>query len=231
VATSILANFQTDVEADLEWRQKEVRAIKRSIVTATSDEERNALRRALITVLYAHLEGGFKIAVSSYIRVINDRKLEVQESNPHIAASAWAGMFKELANSAKKNDFFRNSLPDDAKLHAFARHAEFVTSLRKFEGVPVSIDDTKIVDTEGNIDQVVIAKILFRLGLPPNTLERKFADLQYLRKIRNPIAHGERELATEAHCQKYEQTVFAVLSRIRDLLSKAISEQSFLRAS
>jgi hypothetical protein len=224
-----LSDFQADVEADIDWRTAEVRAVKRSISTAQSDIEVRALRRALITLLYAHLEGGFKVAVSAYIRVVNEARLDAAKCNPHLAASSWAGLFKDLVNANKKSDHFRNSLPDDSKLHAFARHAEFVSGIRKFNSIDVVIDETKIVDTEGNIDQTIISKILFRLGFSPDALERRFSDLQYLRRLRNPIAHGENETATEKHCEKYEETVFQVLTRVRDLLTKAITEKSFMR--
>lgn len=224
-----LTEFQTDVESDIAWRQADIRALKRSIVAAGSEEERSALRRALITLLYAHLEGGFKVAVASYIRVINDAHLRASQCNPHITASAWATIFKELSNPNRKSDIFRNSLPSETKLHTFARHAEFVSNIREYEKIEVAIDETKVVETEGNVDQIVIAKILYRLGFSPDALERKFDDLQYLRALRNPIAHGERQLATEAHCAKYEEKVFKVLTRLRDLLSKAISERAYLR--
>lgn len=224
-----LSEFQADVEDDLAWRQSEIRALKRSLSNAKSEPEAQALRRAMITLLYAHLEGGFKVAISAYIRVVNESNLAAAKCNPHLAAASWTDIFKELANPSKKNDYFRNSLPDDTKLHAFARHAEFVSKIRHYELQQVMIDEAKVVDTEGNVDQVVIAKILFRLGFPPNTFERRFSDLQYLRRLRNPIAHGEKETATEKHCEKYEETVWGVLTRIRDLLVKAITEQAFLR--
>lgn len=226
-----LEEFQADVEGDIAWRQQEVRSVKRAIDAAKGDPDRNALRRALITLLYAHLEGGFKITVAAYIRTINHKTLSAASCNPYIAASAWTELFRDLANPSKKSDHFRNTLPDDTKLHAFARYAEFVANIRSFDSMPVTIDETKIVDTEGNIDQVVMSKILFKLGFPPNVFERKHNDLQYLRKLRNPIAHGERELATEAHCAKYEQAVFAILLRLRDLLSKAITERAYMRSA
>lgn len=229
MATYGLAEFQTDIEGDIAWRQQEVRSIKRAISSAQGEADKRALRRALITLLYAHLEGGFKVAVSAYIRTINQQALKVAACNPHIAASAWVSLFRDLANPSKKSDWFRNTLPDDTKLHAFARHAEFVAGVRGFEDISVEIDDARIVDTEGNIDQIVISKILFRLGFPPNAFERRYPDLQYLRKLRNPIAHGERETATDSHCTKYEEAVFGVLTRLRDLLVKAISERQYLR--
>jgi MAE_28990/MAE_18760-like HEPN len=211
------------------WRKEDVRALKRCIADSKSDDTKVALRRALITLLYAHLEGGFKVAVTSYIRVVNEACLDASQCNPHIAASAWSAIFKDLANPSKRSDHFRKSLPDETKLHAFARHAEFVTSVRQYERMPVQIDDTKVVETEGNVDQVVIAKILYRLGFSPDALDKKFDDLQYLRALRNPIAHGEKQQASEAHCAKYEDKVFKVLSRVRDLLSKAIAERAYLR--
>jgi hypothetical protein len=229
MATYGLAEFQADIEGDIAWRQQEVRSIKRALSSAQNDQDKSALRRALITLLYAHLEGGFKVAVCAYIRTINQQGLKVATCNPHIAASAWASIFRDLANPSKKSDWFRNALPDDTKLHAFARHAEFVARVRESEDISVEIEDAKVVDTEGNIDQVVISKILFRLGFPPNAFEKRYPDLQYLRKLRNPIAHGEREVATETHCAKYEEAVFGVLTRLRDLLTKAISERQCLR--
>jgi hypothetical protein len=224
-----LSELLAEIEGDLEWRQSEVTLLKRAIADTNNAALAKSLRRALITLLYAHVEGGIRLALSTYIRVINGRGLKTGECNPHVAASAWDAIFRALSDPSSKNPHFRARLPDDAKLHRFTRRAEFVARSRHFEALAVRLSDEEIVDTEGNVDQNVLSKILFRLGFSPDVVDKRFSDLQYLRALRNPIAHGEDRVATEEQCKKYEKAVFGVLTRLRDLLEESVRQNAFLR--
>lgn len=224
-----IVELLADIEADIYWRQEEIAALRRTLNGTTDNNAQQALRRAMIALLYAHAEGGIKVAVSCYVRVINERRLKSEQCNPHLVASAWDEIFSHLADGAQRHKYFKAALPDDTKLHRFARRAEFVARSRDFAALEVKIDEKEIVDTEGNIDQVVLAKILFRLGFPPDVIGKQFSNLQYLRGLRNPIAHGEPSAATAEHCAKYEKAVFDVFKRLRDLLERAVRTEDFLR--
>jgi hypothetical protein len=221
-----------DVEAELEWRTAEALAIKRTVAEANDPAVALSLRRAQIALLYAHAEGGVKRILTCYVRAINALALRAEECNEHLVASAWEQLFRELNDTqAKHGGYFKTSVPDSPKLHRFVRHAEFVVRHRDFASRTVVIDEEKIVDTESNIDQSVLSSILYRLGFPRDYDPRSFSDLQYLRALRNEIAHGERSVATPAQCEKYHKVVFLVLTRLRDLVARALTQGTFRRTA
>lgn len=222
-----LTEFLTAVESDINWREAEIRAMSRTIEEAKDAATQVVLRRGFITLLYAHAEGGVRTSLTNYVRVLNELALTVGECSPHIVASAWNPLFHALADQSQKHDFFRVKLSDNSKLHRFARHAEFVERLREAESLPVQIDAEKVVDTESNVDDLVLTKILFRLGFAPDVMHKRFADLRYLRNLRNEVAHGQKTVVSPAQCVKYIKTVRELLSKLRDLLAGAILKRSF----
>lgn len=227
-----VAELLEEIERDLAWREAEVSNLKRVIARTEDNATQLSLRRAFIALLYSHAEGGIKTALTAYVRVINERALRSGDCNAHLAASAWDDVFRTLENPSRiKGSFFTTRLPDDTKLHRFGRRADFVLRIREIGQIALRIREAAIVDTEGNIDDVVLSKIMYRLGFPPDVIGKRFKDLQYLRALRNPIAHGESSAASDGQCAKYEKVVFGVLTRLRDLLAKAVREETFLRRS
>lgn len=222
-----LTEFLTAVESDIDWREAEIRLMSRLIEDTKDEAIQAVLRRGFITLLYAHAEGGARTSLINYIRVLNELALTVSDCSPSIVASAWNPLFHALSDQAQKHDFFRVKLADNTKLHRFARHAEFVGRLRETESLPVKIDAEQVVDTESNVDDLVLTKILFRLGFAPDVMQKRFADLRFLRKLRNEVAHGQRTEVSAAQCGKYLKTVRELLSKLRDLLAGAITKQSY----
>jgi len=76
---------------------------------------------------------------------------------------------------------------------------------------------------------MVLIKILYQLGFSPDSIGKNFTDLGFLRGLRNQIAHGEKKVPTGDQCEKYSKTVFKLLPMLRDLLAKAIRQESFKR--
>lgn len=95
-----LNEFVTELQGDVATRRAELDVLKQSIRVATANNELAlvaALRRAFVLLAYAHAEGGVRIALAAYVRLINDREMAVGDCNPYIVASAWGKVFRDLA--------------------------------------------------------------------------------------------------------------------------------------
>ena len=229
MSTYNISDFLAEVEADITWREAEVRSLYRLISKETDQSTIEALRRSYIALLYAHAEGGVKISLAGYVRIINESGLSIEECIPTLVAAAHSDLFRALADQSVKHDFFKNRLPDNTRLHRFARQAEFMGKIRIIEKLPIEINQESIVDTESNLDSIVLVKLLYQLGFSPDLVGKNFSELGFLRGLRNAIAHGEKRVPTREQCDKYNKTVFKLLPQLRDLLAKAIRQKSFKR--
>jgi hypothetical protein len=121
-----------EIEADQTWRLDEIRFFQNRLPELQTTDEQNQYRRALILILYAHFEGFFQFALAHYIKAINTRAPMCRDAQPALAASTMSEVFRELRNPDSKCNEFRHTLPDDSKLHRFARDKEFVEKFEAF---------------------------------------------------------------------------------------------------
>ena len=184
-----LAELRAELETDRAWREDEIRAVQNRGSTIADEEELKRYRRVLILLLYAHYEGFCKFAFALYANAVNQSGISCGEATYAIAAASLADLFRNLRNPTKKSDLFRRELPDDVKLHRFAREREFVERSSEVDNRPVSIPD-HVVDTESNLTPVVLKKNLYRLGLPHDQFEQYNGDIHKLLNVRNGISHG-----------------------------------------
>lgn len=223
-----MGDIRAELEADLEWRQRELRFFQNH---GSSLDEQDLLqyRRALILFLYAHLEGFCKLAFSLYVRAVNESGTLCSEASYAIATASLSDVFRALSNPKRKSEYFRRQLPDDSKLHRFAREVEFVERVSEISGRPVSIPDT-VVDTESNLKPVVLQKILFRLGFQHDKFDHLRADMDRLLNYRNNIAHGSMRAGIEPKTyDSVKKSVLGIMEEIRLGIIDAIQNRSYLR--
>lgn len=142
-----LADLRAQLEADQAWREDEIRAFHNRGAVIQNEEELKRYRRALVLLLYAHYEGFCKFALSLYADAVNQSGILCGEASYAIAAAWLADLFQSLRNPHAKCKLFRRKLPDDSRLHQFAREQEFVELSSEFDKRPVRIPDA-VVDTE-----------------------------------------------------------------------------------
>lgn len=159
-----LDDWHADIEADRRSREGEIRLLERLAEAAPSAIEQGMLRRSLVMLTYAHLEGFAKFALYSYASFINASEIACRDAAVPIAAASLSKVFAALRNPESKHDFFRRAMPDDGKLHLIAREHVFVENYNEAVGVKVSIPDS-LVDTKSNFSADVLRKLLFQLGL------------------------------------------------------------------
>lgn len=218
-----------EMEEEQEWREKELRFFqnKLSQIPEENTSDRELFRKATVLLIYAHYEGFCKFALTHYVRAVNSSGLECSDAIPAIAAASLSDLFSALRNPGAKCDEFRNELPDDTKLHIFARDREFVTDLRRFLSRPVNIPED-VIDTESNLKPVVLRKNLFRLGFPHDAFATLEGKINLLLNIRNSVAHGNFKLGipSQTYITIQDASQF-VMSAIKRVVMNAIEESSF----
>jgi len=224
-----LSDLAAQLEDELYWRQDEVRFIQNRGATLSTDAEKDQFRRAVILILYAHFEGFCKFGFELYRNTINNEQILCADATPAIAAAGWTQLFKELRNPTKKSPDFRNCLPNDGKLHSFAREREFMERTAEFGQLPVKIPDD-FVDTESNLKPVVLRKILYRLGLPHDQFEHHEGNISRLLNARNKIAHGEgRTGVRESEYEELRALVFQMMDAIKNMIMERLGQRAYLK--
>ncbi|KPW97938.1 MULTISPECIES: MAE_28990/MAE_18760 family HEPN-like nuclease [Pseudomonas] len=186
-----LAIFQEQLELEREWREAEIRFLN-NLQEGMSDTDRPKVRRSIVCLLYAHIEGFVRFSFSLYVDQVNSKGLTCKDVNPAIAAAAFAKELKALKDVNSKSSFFVNSLPDDKHLHGFAREVNFISCISGFYDHPVVIAEG-YVNTENNVGREVLEKMLFQVGLEYSDLKEAYSPLNRLLNVRNDIAHGKRK--------------------------------------
>ena len=219
-----------EIEAEQAWREEEIRALQNMMATLPTEEERSKFRRTLVVMLYAHFEGFCKFAFSLYVREVNNARITCGGATYAIAAASIADVLEALRNPQKKCDEFRHSLPDDEKLHRFARDREFIERTTEIESRIVEIRDD-IVDVEDNLKPVVLRKILYRLGLPHTQFDQIEGQIHQLLNYRNGIAHGSfRDGIPQNRYDGIYKAVYGIMNTVKREILAAISARRFLRA-
>ncbi|MDR5904468.1 MAE_28990/MAE_18760 family HEPN-like nuclease [Franzmannia qiaohouensis] len=215
-----LEDIRAQIEVEREWRESELRFLKNRLSYIDSETDRKIYRKSLVVMLYSHFEGVSKAILFTYVNSINASGLLVEQANEAISAASLADVFQALRDPSSKCRVFKKDLPDDAKVHRFARDKEFLVSLHDFYQRAVSIDVDSIVDTESNLKPVVLRKILFRLGLEPSLVDPWTGTIQHLLRRRNDVAHGSAKdgIDEDVYCE-LEHTVVSVVDDLVRVVS------------
>jgi hypothetical protein len=225
-----LAEVRAELDEELTWRLEELRFFKNRLGEFRRDEERERYRRAMVVMLYAHVEGFWKAAFTIYVKAINKTGLRCSDAVEALVAAAFTEALEALADGGRKSDYFRHSAPDDAKLHRFSRQQEFVSRIDEFVSQTVVIEPDDVVDTESNLKPVVIRKNLFRLGFQHDAFKEHEGTVDWLLNWRNQIAHGAtRSGLTAEHYEPLERAVIDVMSTIVRFIYDSLKEQRYLR--
>jgi len=221
-------DFRAQLEEEFEWRSTEVRHFHNLCEECVTDDEKKQFRRAVVLLLYSHFEGYCKFALSLYASAINGSGLKCREANFAIAAASLDDVFLKLRHGSGKAPEFRNSLPDDTKLHQFARDREFIERTSEIMDRPVQIPET-VVNTESNLKPAVLRKNLYKLGLPYDQFESLEPSISKLLEVRNKIAHGESRAGIERPLyESLRDSALGVMTGITSGVTQAWDEKWFL---
>lgn len=227
-----LTEVRTRIEQERTWRVQELQILKNQLAYIQTEESKGIYRKSLTVMLYAHFEGTCKAILWEYVAGLNNAGLIVGEANFALVASTLKDVFHALRNPDSKCKVFRRELPDETKLHVFARDREFIERLPEFMQHGICIDPEDIVDAESNLKPVVLRKMLYRLGLDPELAKPWYGIINQLLRRRNNIAHGNpNSLISQDVFDELEQAVESVIQGLVDEITDAIQRESYLRTS
>jgi hypothetical protein len=224
-----IPDLRAELEADRAWREGEVRSLQNLGESLRTGDEKDQYRRSLVLMLYAHFEGFCKFALSLYCSAINRARIQCSEADSALAAASLSEVFRDLRNPNKKSDVFRRVLPDDAKLHIFAREKEFLEKSVELMKRLVEIPDGA-VDMESNLTPTVLSKNLFRLGFDHNACDEWHGDINRLLEFRNKVGHGEmRSGIPEGTYIDLRKSVDRVMTAVTLAIINSLQEKDYLR--
>jgi hypothetical protein len=220
-----------ELEADRFQRESEIRLLE-NIISRTADiDERDALRRSLVLVTYAHLEGYCKFALIAYASAINSLNLPCREAVFPLVASSLSKAFSALRDVNSKHPSFRAPLPDDRELHLLWRERQFVENFTAMLDTLVKIPD-KLIDTKSNLSTVVLKRNLYQLGLDHTLVEPHAGIINELLNRRNAIAHGDRGTIPEASdALRFVSSAFSTMAFIQREIYSTLSTEAYRRRS
>lgn len=222
-------DVHADLEGDRRSRESELRLMEGLIAAAASDDEKNMLRRSLVLLTYAHLEGFCKFSLLAYTAALNALNLKCADATYPLAAAGLSEVFAALRDPNSKHDLFRHSLPDDSALHLAAREQTFIEDYEAISAELLQISD-KVVDTKSNLSADILRKMLFRLGFAYPTVDPHASNIEKLRGIRNAIAHGDRlKMPKEQDVKDYVTTALDVMRFLQNEIFKALHQRTYLR--
>lgn len=219
----------SDLEADRRSREGEIRLIERLFAMSASEDEKNMIKRSLVLVAYAHLEGFCKFVLFSYTAALNSIGISCSEASIPIAAASLFKVFAALRDPQSKHPAFRSRMPDDAQLHLAAREQIFLESFQAISSGKLDIPD-RVVDTKANLSPDVLRKLLFQLGLSYTSVEKHESNLAKLLGIRNAIAHGDRlKVPADKELAEYLKSAFEIMAFLQNEVFVALQTQVYLR--
>ena len=224
-----IAQLYAELEEDRNWREEEIRAFQNQGAKLESEDEQKRHRRAVVLLIYAHFEGFCKFALMLYVSAVNKLGMPCSKANYALVAATLADVFRDLRNPDKKSILFSRVLPDDTKLHRFAREREFVEKSSEFEKLPLRIADD-VVDTESNLTPTVLRKNLYRLGLPHDKFDSYKDEINKLLGVRNAISHGSLKdgLDKKLYSQLRSST-YSIMSGVSTDVMKALYDAAYAR--
>jgi hypothetical protein len=219
-----------DIESDRALRENEIRLIENIATRTESEAERNMLRRSLVLLTYAHLEGSCKFSLTAYASAINSLALPCREAVTALVAASLSRVFAALRDLNIRHPELARELPDDRALHLLARERAFVENYEHITSQHVDISD-RVIDTRSNLSAVILKRMLYLLGLDYVGLDQYKSNIDMLLGVRNAIAHGDiLRVPTESEIQNYISSAFEVMRFVQHEIYNALQQGRYRRA-
>ena len=220
--------ISAELNKELKWRFEELYFLQNLEANIENEELRRKYRKALIVMLYSHFEGFCKFAFDYYIMSINSRKCIRSSLIPPLIAASMHKEFTAYDNLDIKCKIFKQSLPADPKLQLFSRRHDFICAFDDFLKVIAKIPDN-VIDTESNLNPIVLKKILFRLGFDISISDKYKNQINRLLGYRNRIAHGNSsDGIDEKDYLDIKKNTISVIVGVKQLVVRALRDEKYL---
>lgn len=210
-----MSDWASEIEADLNWREAELAAIKSQIITTDRAEKPiryEALLRAITTLLYAHYEGFCRFAWDLYLDTIQKQKVKRNQCCEEVIKLSLRKRFKELGGELSPDEvwnFFANELP----------------------ALTNDTIDFKIrLKADSNLKPALLKKNSTDAGLSCSMVDEHEILLKRLVSRRNSIAHGQKDIIRDiTDYNKYENAAFAVMYELGISVIDCLDNQRYLK--
>jgi len=217
-----------ELEEDRASREAEIRLIENVIARSQDDKEKTMLRRSLVLLTYAHLEGFCKFALSAYASAINALRIPCKDASIPLVALTLTKVFAALRELNSKHPDF-SKIADDRELHMLARERAFLEGFEKITVRQVEIPDS-VVDTKSNLSSIVLKRNLYQLGLRYPIVATHAGKIDRLLGTRNAIAHGDKLKDPKASDVKdYLQASFEVMQFVQGEVFESLKTKIYQR--
>ncbi|WP_269146876.1 MAE_28990/MAE_18760 family HEPN-like nuclease [Xenorhabdus nematophila] len=205
-----------------------MRSLNNLISKTDDDTDKNRIRRAVICLLYAHVEGFVKFSFNLYIEAINKMDLNCHQVKPILAAAVYYVDFLKMNNPDIKNKIFKKVLPDDSHLHRIYRYEEFFEKIHSVLNSKIKIEDGYI-NTESNVGKEILQKLLYQVGLSHNSLDKVIGPLTRLKNKRNNISHGvDKSIIDTIEYLQFYNCSMSIMGELSKVLFSAFQSKDFL---
>ena len=222
------ATAAAELEEDQRIRQEEL-AFLENLCGNLSEPEQDRMRRSMLLMLYAHFEGFAKIAFTVYCRHINEAKVRCREVQPELATTALKDVFLAVRTADNAENFLPKKLKKLGDLRFLAVERTLVKRAFTLGHRVVQIPD-KYVDTESNLQPVVLRKNLYRLGLPYDMFDTHEPTVGELLGRRNGITHGADVSGVGITVYDgMKVAVYSVMDDLRLKITEAISARAYVQ--
>ena len=186
------------------------------------------LRRSLVLLTYAHLEGFSKFALMAYAASVNALRLTCQDASIPLVALTLSNVFAALRDINSKHPEF-SRLAEDRELHLLARERSFIENFERITSQRVEIPD-HAVDTKSNLSSIVLKRNLYQLGLQYPIVAKHGGTIDRLLEVRNAIAHGDKlKTPKPRDIADYLATTFDVMKFVQEEIFAALQDKVYQR--
>jgi hypothetical protein len=206
-----LGELDIALDYDLAWRRTEMHSLLSSVRTANGPAG-DCLRRAGITLMYAHWEGYTKNALLNYWKYVARRGLSYKDLNYNFVA---LGIERELARA-----------------QGAGATEKMIVRVQRIMGCDDdrALMNERDIDTQSNLNSDVLSDLFQKLGLDASSLETKFHFIDFsLLANRNSIAHGEYLPLSVTDYSEAHGEVLDLLNAVRNIISNAASTRQYRR--
>jgi hypothetical protein len=212
-----MSNWANEIEADLNWREGELAAIKLQILTTDRVKHPvryEALLRAITTLLYAHYEGFCRFAWDLYLDTIQRQNIKRNQCREEVIKLSLRKRFKELGGDLSADgvwSFFSNELPA-----LINENIEFKIRL----------------EADSNLKPMLLKKNSTDAGLSCSMVDQHELLLKTLVSRRNNIAHGQKDIIHDlTEYNKYENAALEAMYELGLSVIDCLDNRKYLGSS
>lgn len=205
-----LIELQDKLDADIQWRKKELIEYKFIVEEYKRTTQLVPLIRGGIALGYAHWEGFIKIASSLYVNYISTIKIPYSYIQTNFVTLSYLKRLNKAKSIQECLDLVDELLFDTTK--------------------PCKINDKNIIDTKSNLNFNVLNEIISLLGLDisffrenENFLNKKLVE------PRNDIAHGTYRDVSYDDYEIVYSNIIPLMEHYKTLIENMSVEKKYRR--